>query len=255
MYTTTSSKQEGGYTSVATQETDQINTPLETEVKPCLHTPTTTINMDQEAGGNNRGFDQFMLALLVFMLGSCMVYAIADSIMHRNDQILEHDFMVDKLEVPCSLLNVSNMQLNGNWNITMMVNNRSYKSKLTKDFYYENSVIIILYENNIISATTLPGFYQGINNTKLVDATFASEGIPTDEYVSGAISRSWNSKLPMFVNVKILGWVKYFPGEGWSEKCRMTISCWDVKLEFYPTTKDATILSGRGSQKCEVNIY
>lgn len=254
MYTT-SSKQEGGYTSVATQEPiDQINTPLETEVKPCLHTTmTTTVNMDE--GGNNRGFDQFMLALLVFMLGSCMVYAIADLIMHRNDQIFEHDFMVDKLEVPCSLLNVTNMPFNGNWNITMMVNNRSYKSKLTKDFYYENSVIILLYENNIISATTLPGFYQGINNTKLVDAIFASAGIPTDKYVSRALSRSWNSKLPMFVNVKILGWVKYFPGEGWSEMCRMTISCWDVKLEFYPTTKDATILSGRGSQKCEVNIY
>ncbi|MCD9639079.1 hypothetical protein HAX54_023363 [Datura stramonium] len=243
MYTS-SSKQEG-YTSVATQEPREIN-PLETEVKPCLQ---ATVNIDE---GGNRGFDQFMLALLVFMLGSCMVYAIANSIMHRNDQILEHEFMVDK--VSCSL-NVSTMQMEGNWNITMRVNNRSYKAKVMKDFFYENSVIIILYESNIISVTTLPGFYQGINSTKLVDATFASKGSPTDEYVSGAISRSWNSKLPMFVNVKILGWVKYFPGEGWSQKYRMTVSCWDVKLEFHPTTKDTAILSGRGSEKCEVNIY
>lgn len=88
--------------------------------------------------------------------------------------------------------------------------------------------------------------YQGINNTKLVHATFATAGIPTHYYVSTAISTSWNSKLPMFVNVKILGW---------SKKCRMTVSCWDVKLQFYPTTKDTAILSGCGSQKCEVNIY
>ncbi|KAK4343772.1 hypothetical protein RND71_036866 [Anisodus tanguticus] len=174
--------------------------------------------------------------------------------MHKNDQILEHEFMVDK--VSCSLNNVStSMQMmKGNWNITMRINNRSYKAKVTKDFFYENSVIIILYESNIISATTLPGFYQGINSTKLVDATFASS-TPTDEYVSGAISRTWNSKLPMFVNVKILGWVKYFPGEGWSQKYRMTVSCWDVKLEFHPSIKDGAILSGRGSHKCEVNIY
>ncbi|CAN4096894.1 unnamed protein product [Withania somnifera] len=239
------SKQEG-YTSVATKETRENNS-LENEVKPCLH---TVISIDEDK--NNRVFDQFMLALLVFMLGSCMVYAIADSIMHRNDQILEHEFMVDKISC---FLNVSTMQMKGNWNITMRINNHSYMAKLTKDFFYENSVIIILYESNIISATTLPGFYQGINKTKLVDATFASTGLPTDEYVSGAISRSWNSKQPMFVNVKILGWVKYFPREGWSQKYRMTISCWDVRLELYPTLKDAAILSGQGSEKCQVNIF
>lgn len=243
MYTSSSSKQEG-YTSIATHEPREID-PLE----PCA----LVYDHDELEEGGNRGFDQFMLAILLFMLGSCVVYAVTDSIIYRNDQILEHDFMLDK--VACSL-NVSTMQIKGNWNITMRVNNRSYMAKVTKDFLYENSIIIILYKNSIISATTLPGFYQRINNTKIIDATFASTPtLISNEYVSATMLRRWKSKLPMFVNVKIIGWVKYFPREGWSQKYRMSISCWDVKLEFHPTTKDTAILSGRGSEKCEVNIY
>lgn len=170
------------------------------------------------------------------------------------DKLQPPKFQVDTMTVlPFNISSTQlTTQLTTNWVVAFSVKNPNHLDY--QQIYCDDVTASIFYKDTNISSMAIKPFLTYQNQKVSVPVNMGPTSVNINGSVAGAIIEDWsrgavNFSLIFNATARINPW----SNNGQEERALMSVSCGDIRIEFFPSMKFAGTMSG-GSSKCKAQF-